>query len=68
MFYNHGVNLAVENSQGDTPLDLARRRAMKVCIQFLEMALKRKLPRSPLTKQVKEQMLSVLLAATVCVE
>ena len=37
----------VENSQGDTPLDLARHRGMKVCIQFLEMALKKKLPYSP---------------------
>ena len=68
MFYNHGVNLAVENSQGDTPLDLARRRAMKVCIQFLEMALKRKLPRTPSIKQVKEQISSVMLVATICVE
>ena len=52
VFYNHGVNLAVENSQGDTALDLARRRGMNACVQFLEKALKRKLPRSPTKKQV----------------
>jgi len=39
--------MAVTNAQGDTPLDLASRRAMKVCVQFLEMAMKNKLPRSP---------------------
>jgi len=39
--------MAVTNAQGDTPLDLASRRAMKMCVQFLEMAMKNKLPRSP---------------------
>ena len=36
VFYNHSINLAPRDSDGMTPLDLAREKGNARCVEFLE--------------------------------